>query len=142
MVLVESALLGANVHVKSYCDDLRTFVEEATMDKFEHAWNYILDTCCEYNRLNCASATPRTPVFCVRQMIRVLETYIVMHRPKPVFRINISQWNKIIIIHFLDHGNSQRSGAPLWSYLLRIVKCAAIVTQHAIFPKRIGEIIH
>jgi hypothetical protein len=84
MVLVESALLGANVHVKSYCDDLRTFVEEALVDKFQLSWNYILDTCCEYARLNCSSATPRTPVFCVRQMIRILETYVVQHRPKAV----------------------------------------------------------
>jgi dynein heavy chain, axonemal len=65
MVLVESHLLGANVHVKSYCDDLRTFLDEAMIDKFQLTWNYILDTCCEYARLNCKSATPRTAVFCV-----------------------------------------------------------------------------
>jgi dynein heavy chain len=84
MVLVESQLLGANVHVKSYCDDLRSFVEEPIIDKLQGYWNYILDTCCEYNRLNCASATPRSAVFAVRQMIRIMETYIIQHRPKEV----------------------------------------------------------
>jgi dynein heavy chain len=55
MVLVESALLGHNVHIQSYCDDLRTFFDPAMINKIEAMWHYLMDVCAEYVRVNCRS---------------------------------------------------------------------------------------
>ena len=83
MVLLESHQLGHNVFIKSYCDDLRTFMEEKTVDKFEKMFNYVADVCVEYIKMYCKPMSSSNGVFVVSQVIRYLETYIKPLRPKP-----------------------------------------------------------
>ena len=81
MVLLESQQLGHNVFIKSYCDDLRLFMDEKTVDKFEKVFNYVADVCVEFVRVNCKAPTPASGVYVVSQILRYIETYMAVLRP-------------------------------------------------------------
>ena len=53
---------------------------------------------------------------------------ITMCWPKTRFWVNILQWNKIVIVHLLDHTDTKRCCTPLRCYLLCIIESAGVVT--------------
>jgi hypothetical protein len=82
MVLLESIQLGHAVFLKSFCNDLRTFIDAKIIDKFEPAINYTIDVCVEFVRINCTTGTQGNGSYCSSQVIRLIECYIERFRPK------------------------------------------------------------
>lgn len=83
MVLLEAQQLGHNVFITSFCNVLREFIEPKIVGKFEKMFNYIADICVEYTRKNCMFPCPGSGPYVVNHAIRLIETYIMQHKPKP-----------------------------------------------------------
>lgn len=83
MVLLESASLGHTVYITSYCAKLRQFLPESkVVDKFENYFNYLADTGVEFTRKNGKFPCPGNGPFLVNHMIKYIECYVNVHRPK------------------------------------------------------------
>jgi len=73
MVLLESHQLGHNVFIKSYCNHLKTFLEDKVCDKLEGIFHYIADVCVEFTRKNCKFPCPGTGAYVVNHTIKLLD---------------------------------------------------------------------
>lgn len=81
MVLLESEQLGHAVYVTSYCDDLKQFIDEKVVEKFEKMFHYVVDTAVEFTRKNGKFPCPGRGPFLVNHMIRLVECYVKQYRP-------------------------------------------------------------
>jgi hypothetical protein len=73
MVLMESHQLGHNVFITSYCTTLRKVFDHKMVDKFEQVFNYLVDVCVEFTRVNGKFPCPGNGSFVVNHIIRLIE---------------------------------------------------------------------
>lgn len=83
MVLLESSELGHSVFVTSYCKTLRDLIKnDKVADKIEKLFHHIVDHCIQFCHKNgkfpCAGAAP----FLVNHIIRIIECYMDIYKPK------------------------------------------------------------
>jgi dynein heavy chain len=84
MVLLESDTLGYAIYIQSYCNDLRTFVDERIVDKFEKYFHYLADVCVAFTHRNGKFPCPGTGPYIINHMIRLIECYVAEYRPPAV----------------------------------------------------------
>lgn len=82
MVLLESQQLGHNVFIQSFATDLKQIFEEKLADKVEKLFHHVVDLSVEFTRVHGKFPCAGTGSFLVNHMIRLMECYIDVYKPK------------------------------------------------------------
>lgn len=83
MVLLESAQLGHSPWITSYCASLKTLIRDNKVgEKIEKLFHYIADLSFEFCRTHGKFPTAGNPPFLVNHIIRIIECYMDIYKPK------------------------------------------------------------
>jgi dynein heavy chain len=110
MVLLESSELGHSVFITSYCASLRLLIRDnKVVDKVEKLFHIIADLSIEFCRINGKFPCAGNAAFLVNHIIRIIECYMDIYKPK-----NSDQEEILIPKEIEDQLNNSLLFSTIW----------------------------